>query len=118
MNNNIIKNNIATLNISTPIKFTSENNKAKTVNAIKQENLIDRYVNSAQEASKASMVDNSILRAFGQKVKKMVNLINPKKLNTPEVIQEAKKVDMEITQYVQSGAYEKEFKHNSINYVA
>ncbi|UKI40823.1 MAG: hypothetical protein L6V95_11985 [Candidatus Melainabacteria bacterium] len=49
MNNNLI----TSINVSTPIRFTSDNNKAKTVNAVKQESLIDRYVNSAYEASKS-----------------------------------------------------------------
>lgn len=114
MNNNLISN----LNVSTPIKFASDNNKAKAINTAKQESLIDRYVNSAYEASKSSMVDNSIFSAFGQKVKKMMNLINPKEINKKEVINEAQNVDKELSQYVQSGAYEKEIKHKAIDYVA
>ena len=50
MNNNLISN----LNVSTPIKFASDNNKAKAINTVKQESLIDRYVNSAYEASKGA----------------------------------------------------------------
>ena len=114
MNNNLITN----LNVSTPIRFTSDNKKAKTVNAVKQESLIDRYVNSAYEASKASIVDNSLFSAFGQKVKKVINLINPKEINSNDVINEAKNVDREISQYVQSGAYDKEIQHKAIDYVA
>ena len=114
MNNNLISN----LNVTTPIRFTSEKNRAKSVNVAKQENLVDRYVNSAYEASKASIVDNSLFSAFGQKVKKVINLINPKELTRKEVIAEAKNVDREITQYVNSGAYNKEIKNNAIDYVA
>ena len=114
MNNNLITN----LNFSTPIRFTSDNKKAKTVNAVKQESLIDRYVNSAYEASKESIVDNSLFSAFGQKVKKVINLINPKEINSNDVINEAKNVDREISQYVQSGAYDKEIQHKAIDYVA
>ena len=114
MNTNLITN----LNVTTPIRFASDNNRAKTVNAVKQESLIDRYVNSAYEASKASIVDNSLFSAFGQKVKKVMNLINPKDINSSDVINEARNVDREITQYVQSGAYEKEIKHKAIDYVA
>lgn len=115
MNNNLINN----INVSTPIRFASDNNnKAKTINAVKQESLIDRYVNSAYEASKSSMVENSLFSAFGQKVKKMMNLINPKEINKKEVINEAQNVDKELSQYVQSGAYEKEIKHKAIDYVA
>ena len=115
MNNNLINN----INVSTPIRFASDNNnKAKTINAVKQESLIDRYVNSAYEASKSSMVENSLFSAFGQKVKKMMNLINPKEINKIEIINEAQNVDKELSQYVQSGAYEKEIKHKAIDYVA
>ncbi len=114
MNNNLI----TSINVSTPIRFTSDNNKAKTINAVKQESLIDRYVNSAYEANRSSIVDNSLFSAFGQKVKKMINLINPKDINRKEVIAEAQNVDKEITQYVQSGAYDKEIQHKSLDYVA
>lgn len=114
MNNNLI----TSINVSTPIRFTSDNNKAKTVNAVKQESLIDRYVNSAYEASKASMVDNSLFSAFGQKVKKLMSLINPKEINKKEVINEAQNVDKELSQYVQSGAYDKEIQHKAVDYVA
>ncbi len=114
MNNNLITG----INVTTPIRFASDSKKAKTVNAAKQESLIDKYVNSAYEASKASFVDNSLFSAFGQKVKKMMNLINPKDINRKEVVAEAQNVDKEITQYVQSGAYDKEIKHKSLDYVA
>ena len=48
----------------------------------------------------------------------MMNLINPKEINKKEVINEAQNVDKELSQYVQSGAYEKEIKHKAIDYVA
>ena len=48
----------------------------------------------------------------------MINLINPKDINRKEVIAEAQNVDKEITQYVQSGAYDKEIQHKSLDYVA
>ncbi len=115
---NIMANLITNMNFSTPIRFASDNNRARTVNAAKQESLVDRYVNSAYEASKASAVENPYLSAFGQKVKKMINLINPKEINKKEVIAEAQNVDKEITKYVQSGAYDKEIQHTSLDYVA
>ena len=85
----------------------------------RNQSLLESHYNSLQNANETSFLENNIFQAFGKKVKEAFKFVIPDNINTERVKEEAKLVDREISNFVESGQYELMKNHNDvrINYI-